>query len=393
MNRAKRSYHEKLLHWIWQNLHFDYQNLQTSSGQVVNIHHTGTYNKSDGPDFKKAEVTINGIRWFGDIEIHWKYEDWRAHGHQADPNFENVVLHVVFDETEKTVRRKDQSIIPTLSLSPYLAKPLHAFLTHYVSQPQLPCSGHISFISEKAFKRQLEKAHQEYFEQKVDDLLEFYDPGLPPSRAWKQMFVTALFDGLGISHNRKAMQTLSRLLLARVPKTTSAEELRQKALALSEIKASKSNQFSWNYKGCRPGNHPLPRILQAADCLWFIQHLPFEQWLRENPKTIWKNMRKSISVRPSLGTERSNILFGTVFLPALYTLGNLFFSEKLKSTSISLWHAHHVSLPPSLIKLFSNSDLPPALYNSTLGTVFQLRAYCRPKQCQNCEVFKSVISS
>src|SRR5699024_8891550 len=113
---------------------------------------------------------------------HWKFEDWKAHGHHSDSNFSNVILHVVFDETTKTVQRTDRSRIPTLCLSKYIAKPLQSFLKHYLLSPRLPCAGHLSFISEEAFARQLDKAHKEYFEHKVDKLLEFYDPALSPSK-------------------------------------------------------------------------------------------------------------------------------------------------------------------------------------------------------------------
>ncbi|HEX6981159.1 MAG TPA: DUF2851 family protein [Balneolaceae bacterium] len=393
MDKQRPSYHEELLHWIWETLHFDYQNLYTSDGEAIKIHQTGTYNKSDGPDFKSAEISIGELRWFGDIEIHWKFADWHAHGHHTDPNFNNVVLHVVFDETTKTVHRKNRSSIPTLCLSSFISKPLQSFLEHYFSSPQLPCAGHLSFISEEAFGRQLKKAHKEYFEQKVDNLLEFYDPALPPSKAWQKMFTIALFDGLGIAHNREPMQKLAHELFERLEKISSLKELRKQAVIISEIKAENPVNFCWKHKGCRPGNHPLPRIRQAADCLWYVHHLPFEQWLNDEPKVLWKELKNSIAVSPSLGRERSAILFGTVFLPALYSLGNLFFSEKVKSRVWALWHAHRVPLPSSLLKLFKNTSLPPSLYNNTLGTVFQLREYCRPKQCQNCKVFKNVISS
>ncbi|HET6528399.1 MAG TPA: DUF2851 family protein [Balneolaceae bacterium] len=393
MDKYRRSYHEGLLHWIWETLHFDYQNLHTSHGEVIKIHQPGTYNQSDGPDFKNAEISIGKLRWFGDVEIHWKFADWHAHGHQNDPNFGNVVLHVVFDETTKTIHRKNGGSIPTLCLSSFISKPLQSFLEHYFSNPQLPCAGHLSFISEKAFERQLEKAHKEYFEQKVDDLLEFYDPALPPAKAWQKMFTIALFDGLGIAHNRAPMQKLAHELLPRLKEISSAQELRKQAIAISEIKADNPANSSWKHKGCRPGNHPLPRIQQAADCLWHIGNLPFEQWLKDDPKVLWKELTNSITISPSLGRERSAILFGTVFLPALYSLGNLFLSERIKSRAWDLWRTHRVPLPPSLLKLLENTSLPPSLYSNTLGTVFQLREYCRPKQCQNCKVFKSAISS
>lgn len=394
MDSRPPPYHEELLHWIWKTRHFDFRNLQTTDGQKITIHDTGTPNKSDGPDFRGAEITIGNLRWFGDAEIHWWFSDWKAHGHTGDPNFEQVILHIVFEDTEQTISRKDDSSIPTLCLSPYLAQPLKSFLTQYRRKPQLPCSGQFSFLTEESFSKQLQKAHKEYFEQKVNDLLDFYDPQLPPSQAWLKMFTIALFDGLGISHNRRPMRELAKKLFPASAEVESAAALRNQAINLSGIESSprKRGSFPWKHKGMRPGSHPLPRIRQAADCLWFIRKQPFDHW-KKNPKRQWDKMINAITATPSVGRERSSILFGTVYLPALYSLGNLFSSEQLQAQSWKLWKAHKAAIPGALLELLEQTKLSPEIYAEKLGTIYQLRVYCKPKNCQNCKVFKSAISS
>ena len=394
MNDQQPAYHEKLLHWIWENRRFETTSLSTTEDQSVQIHKLGKLNKSDGPDFKDAEVSIGNLRWFGDIELHWKPSDWRNHSHQHDPGYNQVILHVVFNGAGASVLRQDQSTIPTLCLEQYISNPLDTFLHQYLRSPQLPCAKQLSFISEEAFHKQLNKAHKEYFEQKVNDLLAYYDPTLPPSQAWLKLFTVALFSGLGISHNRDPMKKLGRLLYHQVEASSSADDLCEKALALSKIDSNgHTPDFNWNHKGSRPNNHPKHRIQQAALALWHLYNLPFEQWLHKNPKDCWSNLISAINYTPSLGKERSSILFGTVFLPALYSLGNLFHSEPLKQRSWALWQTHEVSLPTSLLKDLSKTELPPSCYNKKLGTIHQLRNYCRPGRCEKCFVFKNAISS
>lgn len=395
MGSSASSYHEDLLHWVWEQRQFDFRQLRTANGDHLQIVDAGKLNKSDGPDFKGAEISIGNLRWYGDIEIHWKTADWKSHGHHTDPNFNNVILHVVFEDAGPQSTREDQSSIPTLCLSSYISKPLRSFLDQYLSPTQLPCAGQLSFISQEAFEKQLEKAHKEYFEQKVDDLLAFYDPSLPPSKAWTKMFGIALFDGLGISHNRPPMKKLAAKLISEINTSSSKEELRDRAFVLAGFNKRQPSPLNlrWNHKGCRPGNHPRPRIRQGADALWYIFNTPFEQWMHKNPEKLWANLKNSIEVEPSLGQERGAILFGTVFLPALYSLGNLFFSEKIKSQSWALWRNHKAPIPSSLLKLFSNTELSPSSYEKKLGAIFQLRSYCHPRNCQGCEVFKSAISS
>ena len=37
------------------------------------------------------------MHWFGSVEIHVKSSDWHKHKHSDDPNYENVILHVVYE--------------------------------------------------------------------------------------------------------------------------------------------------------------------------------------------------------------------------------------------------------------------------------------------------------
>lgn len=393
MDKAGRTYHENLLHWIWKKLQFNHQQLRTPEGKEVFVFHPGTYNKSDGPDFTNAEIAIDKLRWYGDVEIHWRLSDWKKHHHQNDRNFNRVILHVVYEETDETICRADGTSIPTLCLSPFLSRPLQAFIRQYRSRPQLPCAGNLNYISQDAFIQQLQKAHKEYFEQKVNDLMEFYDPSLPPSTAWKKMFTISLFDGLGISHNRLQMQQLAAALFTKIDREQTLSSFRQRALTLSGIDGPRNSSFSWNRKGCRPANHPKPRIKQGADMLWHMHSLPFENWLHKNPEALWGEMTNSIASKPGLGQQRSAILFGTVFLPALYSLGNLFYSNHLKNKSWALWRSHRVSLPESLLHILQETGISEDIYAQKLGTIYQLRSYCHPRQCQKCKVFKRAISS
>lgn len=390
------AYHEHFLHWIWQSLQFDLQELATVSGEKVAVIEPGEHNPTDGPDFQNVRLRIDGLQWHGDIEIHWSVSDWNRHGHHTDPNYNQVVLHVVYHEPRDiTIERQDQTTPYTLQLKPYLPENLNRLITRFQKEDQLPCSGHVQDISHSVFKKQFEHAHRQYFELKTEQLLRFYNPDLPPATAWKRVLILGLFDGLGISLNREPMVKLGQQLFELRNEFRTSTELLKRALQLGGFDPDKNKMASpgWNLKACRPNNRPELRIKQAAEVMWRILPTSFSYWNDNEPRGIWSQLINSVRTIPGIGKSRSQILFGIVFLPALYLLGNLLHSKKLKQEAFSHWMMHTSDIPDSLSKLYKNSGFPPELYKRRLGAVHQLNHYCKRRRCQDCLVLKEVISS
>lgn len=389
------SYPEELLHWIWETSRLESNCLATVAGKPVTIYDIGKLNKADGPDFLNAHIQIGDLEWFGDVEIHWSNQDWNHHGHHTDANYNRVILHVVWNyNSSSNILRQDQTSIATLALKDYLSESLQAFLEQYLKPEQLPCSGHVSFISEEAFEQQIQKAKRQYFEQKVNDLLKFWDPSLPPSLAWQKMLAVGLSDGLGISHNREPLRQLCLQLYPHIDKINSKVELLAFALSKSGLRAdSVSDCLTWKHKGSRPANHPEIRIRQAASYLWLIHHLPFKAWLKEDPKKLWQQLNNQMIEPKGPGKQRRDILYATVWLPSLFILGNTFASNNLQTEAYALWENNRPKIPSSLLTPFHLLNIPASLYSHSLGAVYQLRSYCLPGHCKRCKVFKSAISS
>jgi hypothetical protein len=49
------------------------------------------------------------------VEIHINSSHWYEHHHEQDPAYDNVVLHVVWED-DMEIYRKDNSLIPTMEL-------------------------------------------------------------------------------------------------------------------------------------------------------------------------------------------------------------------------------------------------------------------------------------
>jgi Protein of unknown function (DUF2851) len=75
-----------------------------------------------GPDFRNALLEIEGAGLVqGDVEIHLRQQDWEAHGHQNDPNYNGVVLHAALEVTPASTNLQSGQQAPVVSLASLLA--------------------------------------------------------------------------------------------------------------------------------------------------------------------------------------------------------------------------------------------------------------------------------
>jgi hypothetical protein len=110
---------ERLLQFIWQFQHFNRNGLTTVTGEEVQVQQVGRYNTNQGPDFLDARIRVGNTDWAGSVELHTLTSDWYKHGHQADRNYDNVILHVVW---EHDVGKREGPLIPILELNDKVPK-------------------------------------------------------------------------------------------------------------------------------------------------------------------------------------------------------------------------------------------------------------------------------
>ncbi|MDD3953760.1 MAG: DUF2851 family protein [Lentisphaeria bacterium] len=86
---------ERFLQIIW-NEKLLTANLHCSDGTALRIVSGGSWNNAAGPDFSRAVLLFDAQLSRGDVEIHRYSSDWFRHGHQSDPAYDEVILHVVW---------------------------------------------------------------------------------------------------------------------------------------------------------------------------------------------------------------------------------------------------------------------------------------------------------
>lgn len=110
---------EKLLQYLWNYKVFKYFDFKDIEGNPVEIIEFGKWNKDAGPDFLDSKIKINGLVLAGNIELHIRSSDWIFHNHSQDPNYQNIILHVVFQHDIEISQLSDQKV-PTLELKHYI---------------------------------------------------------------------------------------------------------------------------------------------------------------------------------------------------------------------------------------------------------------------------------
>ena len=89
---------EKQLARLWQRRAVRARELRTEEGRRVRVLYPGRPGVTAGPDFRNALLAVDGQGIVqGDVEVHLRQRDWRAHGHDRDPNYNGVALHVSLD--------------------------------------------------------------------------------------------------------------------------------------------------------------------------------------------------------------------------------------------------------------------------------------------------------
>jgi hypothetical protein len=62
--------------------------------QPIMIINPGIVNKNEGPDIHDAIIFTEGKLISGKIEVHIRARDWFYHGHESDPKYNNIILHI-----------------------------------------------------------------------------------------------------------------------------------------------------------------------------------------------------------------------------------------------------------------------------------------------------------
>ncbi|MDQ0066255.1 DUF2851 family protein [Chryseobacterium lathyri] len=110
---------EKLLQYLWNYKvfkHFDFKDIEGHSVEIISF---GKWNTNAGPDFLDAKIKTKDLIIAGNIELHVRTSDWVFHNHSQDPNYQNIILHVVY-QNDTEINDLISKNVPTLELKDHI---------------------------------------------------------------------------------------------------------------------------------------------------------------------------------------------------------------------------------------------------------------------------------
>lgn len=267
------------------------------AGGKIRIVQFGEWNRCAGPDFLHAAIEIDGKIQHGAIELDIEPADWEAHGHGADPAFNQVILHVVFRDSPSTnfTRSADHRQVPQIRLPDLLIQQALQLPFHQtaIARPGR-CVHPLAQLPERSLNSLLQQAAEYRAQTKAARLLRNAE-----AHGRDAALYHAAAETLGYRANALPMRLLAQRLplteLRRNPEELEAllfglagfltPELHEKAPPetrdhLRQLWESwwkhrarweSTHPIPWVWHGQRPANHPHRRVAALAA---LVKHWP-----------------------------------------------------------------------------------------------------------------------
>lgn len=246
---------EKLLQKIWLLGFFETRDARLTDGRSLRVLAPGKWNLLGGPDFLGARLAIDGREISGDIEVHFHSGDWDAHGHERDPAYAGVVLHVVLYEPpagRKPPRTSAGTALDEFALLPWL----HCNLEEFAADDAIEAITHRRSVhlAEELLARPLPQRRERLLaaaEKRWKQKLHFAEVRLA-RLGWTGACHHTALEILGYRFNRAPMLAVAERF--------SLGEFSARRLTLDEL--WETAEHAWRRHGVRPANHPRRRLEQ-----------------------------------------------------------------------------------------------------------------------------------
>ena len=420
---------EQLLHYVWRHRLFPLRELKTSDGDTVEVIDSGLHNRNAGPDFFNAKVRIGRTLWVGNVEIHDKSSDWYLHGHDKDPRYNNVILHVA-SVLDAEVMNTNGEFIRQMQLDvPEPIRENYAELLKTDCYP--PCYKVIPELTRLLVHSWMAALQTERLEQKTEAIRRRAEQ---TGGSWEGAYFVTLARNYGfgingdvfeqwaqniplsaVAHHRDDLFQIEAVFMGQaglleleaVPAYYQKEalgegyfaKLRNEYLYLAHKFSMKPIDFHlWRFLRLRPQNFPHIRISQLAN-LYYQQKAGLSQLmectdmaslserLRTQVTPYWETHYTfgSESVRNSkqLSAQSINLLIINTCIPLLFAYGRHTLREELCDRAFDFLEQLKAE-QNHIIRMWQDCGLEVKSAGDSQALIQLKKAYCDRRDCLRC---------
>ena len=422
--------HEGFISYIWQFQYFDKKELKTSGGEKVEVFQPGIGNTHAGPDFSNAKVKIDGIDWVGSVEIHPRSSGWMEHRHDLDPAYENVILHVVW-QNDQPIYRLDKTLLPTLELKDRVDESLITQYKKLVNTSfAIPCKRSFPQVGELVKRSMLDRTLLQRLEAKAAQVVEILTQH---NGDWQQTSFILLARNFGFKVNSDPFSQLAQSLPYKTILKHADKQIQIEALLFGQagfldmpigdkyyqllrreysllrqkysLTARKLKRAQWRFLRLRPANFPTVRLAQFAalvvqekDVISKIFEIADTLSLRAlfsiRQSEYWQGHyqfnRKSKQAVAGLGDSSiDNILINTV-APLLVAYGKYNDEQGFIDRAVEMLHAIP-SESNTITKSWGELGYVAQTAFDSQAMIELYNHYCQRRNCLNCTIGASLL--
>jgi hypothetical protein len=413
---------EDFIHYIWKYKKFNFSNSKTTNGEELTILNSGDYLQKEGPDFFNAQIIIADQKWAGNIEIHVKSSDWYLHHHEKDVNYNNVILHVVWNH-DTPIFRKDNSEIPVFEIKNYVSQDVqHTYRELSTKKSWIYCENQIKNINSFVLSNWQERLFLERLEEKSRPIQELL---IETQQDWEAVLFYLLAKNFGLNTNGDAFYKIAKSLTFSLIQKESLEVIYIEALLFGqanlmpddvednypkELKAwydylavkyklNKPTLENIQFFQHRPDNFPTIRLAQLA-MLYHLQRNLFSKIISAKNLTeiqslfelsvngYWKTHynfdKPSPKKAKSLSKEFINLLIINAIIPIKFA-----YAQNQGKESAEILIDLLATIPAeknNIIEKFSTFGIKSKNAFETQALLQLKNNYCNSKKCLNCAI-------
>ena len=405
---------EKLLQYVWKHKILPLHELRTTDGRIVEVLDPGLQNINAGPDFINAKVKIDGILWAGNIEVHERSSQWYQHGHDKDPKYDNVILHVV-ERADCDVLIHNADTLTQLELK--VPEKIKAdYDTLLLTDKFPPCYEIIPSLSDIMMHSWLAALQTERLEQKTVHILETAERCIFD---WEKTYFVTLSRNFGfgvngdvfeewasninlstLAHHKDNLMQIEAmffgqagLLGERTYKHDDgyAEKLRQEYKYLSEkFGLTQIDGNKWNFLRTHPQNFPDIRISQLAN-LYCDDKTSVVRLMECADADDLKNLfRTHITAQwgtpcYNLSSSSVNLLAINTAVPIMFAYGRYRGDELLCDKALSLLDTLK-SEDNHITRMWKQAGIEARTAGDSQALIQLKKEYCDKKDCLRCRI-------